>query len=185
MSALLSGLTTVNVISCDASLLPRSGVQIILFSATFPDHVRNFASKFAPNANKIELQREELSVEGIRQFYMDCKDEEHKYDILVSLYQLLTIGQSIIFCQVSKMCSVACSCSANPSPLLFLSTAIQQIGFQNGCLLKVTRWHHCTVPRTPQNVTLSSTTSVKDTKKSLLRPTSSRVASTSCRSTWW
>ncbi|KAG1887074.1 P-loop containing nucleoside triphosphate hydrolase protein [Suillus subluteus] len=81
------------------NLIPRTGVQIILFSATFPNHVRNFASKFAPNANKIELQREELSVEGIRQFYMDCRNEEHKYDILVSLYQLLTIGQSIIFCQ--------------------------------------------------------------------------------------
>jgi ATP-dependent RNA helicase DDX19/DBP5 len=59
-----------------------------------------FASKFAPSANKIELQKEELSVDGIRQFYMDCRDEEHKYDILVSLYSLLTIGQSIIFCQV-------------------------------------------------------------------------------------
>jgi ATP-dependent RNA helicase DDX19/DBP5 len=31
---------------------------------------------------------------------MDCRNEEHKYDILVSLYSLLTIGQSIIFCQV-------------------------------------------------------------------------------------
>ena len=83
-------------------MLPRNHpVQIILFSATFPDQVRSFASKFAPNANKIELQKEELSVEGIRQFYMDCKNEEHKYDILVSLYSLLTIGQSIIFCQVS------------------------------------------------------------------------------------
>jgi hypothetical protein len=85
------------------SLLPRKGIQIILFSATFPDHVRTFASKFAPNANKIELQKEELSVDNIRQFYMDCKNEEHKYDILVSLYQLLTIGQSIIFCQVSDL----------------------------------------------------------------------------------
>lgn len=90
-----------------ASLLPRTPPpQIILFSATFPDHVRNFASKFAPNANKIELQKEELSVEGIRQFYMDCRNEEHKYDILVSLYQLLTIGQSIIFCQVSDLCFI-------------------------------------------------------------------------------
>lgn len=90
-------------------MLPRSHpVQIVLFSATFPDHVRAFADKFAPKANKIELQKEELSVEGIRQFYMDCKNENHKYDILVSLYQLLTIGQSIIFCQVScpdLMCS--------------------------------------------------------------------------------
>ncbi|KAI3607390.1 atp-dependent rna helicase dbp5 [Moniliophthora roreri] len=83
------------------NMLPRGNTapQIILFSATFPDHVRSFASKFAPNANKIELQKNELSVDSIRQFYMDCKNEEHKYDILVTLYTLLTIGQSIIFCQ--------------------------------------------------------------------------------------
>jgi len=81
-------------------MLPRSGeTQIILFSATFPDHVRNFASKFAPNANKIELKRNELAVDSIRQFYMDCKSEEHKYQVLVSLYHLLTVGQSITFCQ--------------------------------------------------------------------------------------
>ena len=29
---------------------------------------------------------------------MDCKTEEHKYEVLVELYNLLTIGQSIIFC---------------------------------------------------------------------------------------
>ena len=82
-------------------MLPRDHpVQILLFSATFPDHVRSFASKFAPASNKIELQKEDLNVSGIRQFYMDCKNEEHKYDILVRLYALLTIGQSIIFCQV-------------------------------------------------------------------------------------
>jgi ATP-dependent RNA helicase DDX19/DBP5 len=82
-------------------MLPRSHpVQILLFSATFPDHVRNFASKFAPNANKIELQRNELSVDSIKQFYLDCKNEEAKYDILVQLYNVLVVGQSIIFCQV-------------------------------------------------------------------------------------
>lgn len=83
------------------SMLPRSHpVQIVLFSATFPENVHAFANKFAPNANKIELQRNELSVDNIRQFYMDCRDTEHKYEVLVSLYSLLTIGQSIIFCQV-------------------------------------------------------------------------------------
>jgi ATP-dependent RNA helicase DDX19/DBP5 len=87
------------------SMIPRTVImQIILFSATFPDHVRRFASKFAPDANKIELRKNELSVSNIRQFYMDCRDEDHKYDILVSLYSLLTIGQSIIFCKVSFPC---------------------------------------------------------------------------------
>lgn len=85
------------------SLLKESPTQIVLFSATFPDRVRNFASKFAPNANKIELKKEELSVEGIKQFYMDCTNEEAKYEILVQIYNLLTVGQSIIFTKVSSL----------------------------------------------------------------------------------
>ncbi|PWN49299.1 ATP-dependent RNA helicase DBP5, partial [Violaceomyces palustris] len=72
--------------------------QLVLFSATFPDHVHEFALRLAPGANEIRLKQEELSVEAIKQFYMDCKNEDHKYEVLVELYNLLTIGQSIIFC---------------------------------------------------------------------------------------
>ncbi|KAG7553568.1 hypothetical protein FFLO_03000 [Filobasidium floriforme] len=72
--------------------------QTLLFSATFPDRVDAFAKRFAPDANEIRLKPEELSVEGIKQFYMDCESEEVKYDVLLELYNLLTIGQSIIFC---------------------------------------------------------------------------------------
>ncbi|KAK4054886.1 RNA helicase required for poly(A+) mRNA export [Microbotryomycetes sp. JL201] len=80
--------------------------QIILFSATFADAVRKFAVSFAPNANEIRLKQEELTVDAIKQFFMGkspslfreyCEDEEHKYEVLVELYNLLTIGQSIIF----------------------------------------------------------------------------------------
>lgn len=75
--------------------------QIVLFSATFPENVRKFAPRFAPDANEISLRREELSVDSIKQFYMDCKSEEHKYEVLCNLYDLLTVSQSIIFCRVS------------------------------------------------------------------------------------
>ena len=92
------------------SMLRESSPQIILFSATFPDRVKTFASKFAANANKIELKKEELSLEGIKQFYMDCKDEEAKYDILVQIYSLLTVGQSIIFTKVRLQIVVIALC---------------------------------------------------------------------------
>lgn len=81
------------------SMLPRT-VQIVLFSATFPAHVYRYAGKFAPNANEITLQHEELTVEGIKQLYMDCDNEEQKYQNLVQLYGLLTVGSSIIFVRV-------------------------------------------------------------------------------------
>ena len=74
--------------------------QKLLFSATFPAHVQVFAKKFAPNANEIMLRTEELSVEGIKQFYMDCPNEEAKFQVLVDCYNLMTVGQSIIFVQV-------------------------------------------------------------------------------------
>lgn len=71
--------------------------QILLFSATFPDKVMQYAQQFCPNAAEIKLKREELTVGGIKQMYMDCPSDEGKYDILAHLYGLMTIGASIIF----------------------------------------------------------------------------------------
>ncbi|KAL0639277.1 RNA helicase required for poly(A+) mRNA export [Maublancomyces gigas] len=71
--------------------------QIVLFSATFPEQVVQYANTFAPEANQITLKHEELTVDGIKQLYMDCESEEDKYRILVELYHILTIGSSIIF----------------------------------------------------------------------------------------
>ncbi|KAI4203691.1 MAG: hypothetical protein LQ350_001692 [Teloschistes chrysophthalmus] len=77
-------------------LLPPK-IQVVLFSATFPDYVVQYADMFAPQANQITLKHEELTVEGIKQLYLDCPTPQHKYDSLVRLYGLMTIGSSIIF----------------------------------------------------------------------------------------
>jgi ATP-dependent RNA helicase DDX19/DBP5 len=80
-------------------MMPRTA-KIVLFSATYPDMVRRFAERFAPNANSFSLKREDLSVSTIQQFYMDCKNEEHKFHVLDDIYSLLTVSQSIIFVEV-------------------------------------------------------------------------------------
>ncbi|KAF4626627.1 hypothetical protein G7Y89_g11528 [Cudoniella acicularis] len=71
--------------------------QILLFSATFPEEVMRYAKQFSPSANSIELKRDELTVRGISQMYMDCPSDDGKYEILANLYGLMTIGSSIIF----------------------------------------------------------------------------------------
>lgn len=76
--------------------MPKSA-QIVLFSATFPEQVLDFASTFAPNANKITLQVEQLTVKGIKQMYLDCNNDEEKYRALLKFYSLMTISSSIIF----------------------------------------------------------------------------------------
>ncbi|OAA80275.1 DEAD-like helicase [Akanthomyces lecanii RCEF 1005] len=77
-------------------MLPET-IQTLLFSATFPDKVNNYAGKFAPNAHSLKLQRSELTVKGISQMFIDCPDDNTKYDVLCKLYGLMTIGQSVIF----------------------------------------------------------------------------------------
>lgn len=95
-------------------MLPPN-TQTLLFSATFPDKVVAFSQKFAPNANQIRLKQEELSVEGIKQFFMDCADNEAKYDVLLEIYNLLTVGQSIIFCRVCLV-SIPTKCVTDHLP---------------------------------------------------------------------
>jgi ATP-dependent RNA helicase DDX19/DBP5 len=59
----------------------------------------HYAKIFAPNANAITLRHEELTVEGIKQFFFDCDTEESKYETLVKFYGMLTVNSSIIFCK--------------------------------------------------------------------------------------
>ncbi|KAF1823445.1 P-loop containing nucleoside triphosphate hydrolase protein [Dissoconium aciculare CBS 342.82] len=76
-------------------LLPNT--QIVLFSATFPPQVLEFANIFAPKANSITLEVDKLTVKGIKQMYLDCQNDEEKYSALVKFYGLMTIASSIIF----------------------------------------------------------------------------------------
>ena len=76
--------------------LPKN-VQVVLFSATFPQQVLTFADQFSPNANQITLEVEKLTVKGIKQMYLDCNSDEEKYQSLLKFYGLMTIGSSIIF----------------------------------------------------------------------------------------
>jgi superfamily II DNA/RNA helicase len=84
------------------SMLRAKDLQVVLFSATFPTEVVRFAGRFAPNANEMTLKHEDLTVEGIKQIYLDCNGEENKFEVLVKFYGLLTIGSSIIFVKVSS-----------------------------------------------------------------------------------
>ncbi|KAF8818040.1 DEAD/DEAH box helicase [Cardiosporidium cionae] len=80
----------------------RSSPQILLFSATFPDEVKAFATSMVPNANKITVEKENLSLKSVSQFYMMYTDEDNKFQLLSDLYGSMTIGQSVIFVKSRK-----------------------------------------------------------------------------------
>lgn len=82
--------------------LPKDKCQLVLFSATFPDDVRQYAERFVPNANSLELKHEELNVDEITQLYIDCANEDEKFKYLCEFYGLMTIASSIIFVQTKE-----------------------------------------------------------------------------------
>ncbi|CAD2221234.1 translation initiation factor 4A [Angomonas deanei] len=75
--------------------LPRD-VQVALFSATMPEDVLDLTKKLMRDPTRILVKRESLTLEGIKQFYVDV-EEEHKIDTLMDLYETVSIAQSVIF----------------------------------------------------------------------------------------
>jgi len=82
-------------------LLPPE-VQVCLFSATLPNEILALTTKFMRDPVRILVKKDELTLEGIRQFYVAVEREDWKFDILCDLYETLTISQAIIYCNTRR-----------------------------------------------------------------------------------
>lgn len=77
--------------------------RIGLFSATMPPEVMEVAEKFLQNPVRILIPPESVTLEGIRQFYVNAgEDDKYKFDTLLDIYQHLVISQLIIFVNTKK-----------------------------------------------------------------------------------
>jgi translation initiation factor 4A len=79
-----------------------SHVQVGLFSATMPPEALEITQKFMNNPVRILVKRDELTLEGIKQFYISVEREEWKLDTLCDLYDTLNITQAVIFCNTRR-----------------------------------------------------------------------------------
>jgi len=77
-------------------------IQVCLFSATMAPDILDLTSKFMRDAVRILVKKDELTLEGIRQFYVAIEKEEWKLDTLCDLYETLTITQAIIYCNTRR-----------------------------------------------------------------------------------
>jgi len=81
--------------------LPET-VQVCLFSATMPLEVLEVTDRFMREPVRILVKKDELTLEGIKQFYIAVEHEEWKLDTLCDLYETLTITQAIIYCNTRR-----------------------------------------------------------------------------------
>lgn len=75
---------------------------MILLSATMPGEVLDVTKRFMRDPIKILVKKEELTLEGIKQFYVMIDREEWKFETLCDLYETLTITQAVIFCNTRR-----------------------------------------------------------------------------------
>jgi translation initiation factor 4A len=80
-------------------------VQVCLFSATMPNEILEITERFMRDPVQILVQKDELTLEGIKQYFIAVQKEEWKLDTLCDLYETLTITQAIIFCNTRRKCN--------------------------------------------------------------------------------
>lgn len=77
-------------------------VQCAIFSATMPLDVLEVTSKFMRDPVRILVKKAELTLDGIRQFFVGTQEESWKFETLCELYETLTITQAIIYCNTRR-----------------------------------------------------------------------------------
>ncbi|EKE42932.1 hypothetical protein ENUP19_0242G0012 [Entamoeba nuttalli] len=76
--------------------------QIVLCSATLTPDVIEIGTKIMNKPIEILIKRDEVTVEEIKQYFIEMEGEEQKFDTLCEIYDSMTITQSVIFCNMRK-----------------------------------------------------------------------------------
>ena len=83
----------------------NNDIQVALFSATLPNNIYPIINKIMRNPIKISVKAEQLTLEGITQFYVAVDDDRQKYATLKHIYKYVSVSQCIIYCNSIKRVS--------------------------------------------------------------------------------
>lgn len=75
----------------------NENVQTAIFSATIPREVISITSQFMNNPLHLTIKAQDLTLEGIKQYFIAAKDDQNKYEQLRELFNRIDNTQSIIF----------------------------------------------------------------------------------------
>ena len=76
--------------------------QICLFSATMPDPIVKMTTNIMTNPVKILVKKEQVTLEGIKQYILNCTSDSSKYIALTEIYSNINSNQSVIFANTKE-----------------------------------------------------------------------------------
>jgi len=74
-----------------------ASTRLALFSATMPVNVLEVAEHYLSNPVRILLPADEVTLDGIKQYYVGLEREEWKLPVLLDLYQQIAVNQALIY----------------------------------------------------------------------------------------
>lgn len=72
-------------------------IQIGLFSATMPPEILQITDQFMKDPVKILVKNQQLTLDGIKQFYISLQEDSQKFGTLIQLYKNMKIEQCMVF----------------------------------------------------------------------------------------
>ena len=77
--------------------LPNT-VQVALFSATLPNEIHKLTNRFMRKPEEILVKNEQLTLEGIQQYFVNLNDDNDKFETLKDIFSNISVSQCIIYC---------------------------------------------------------------------------------------
>lgn len=74
-----------------------ASTRLALFSATMPTNVLEIAENYLSNPVRILLPPDEVTLDGIKQYFVGLEREEWKLPVLLDLYQQIAVNQALIY----------------------------------------------------------------------------------------
>ena len=82
--------------------------QTVLFSATMPQAILDITSQYQkPDAKYIQIQKKELTIPLVKQYYYEVK-RENKEEVAARLLDYYNPRQTLVFCNTKKMVDELC-----------------------------------------------------------------------------
>ena len=98
-----------------------------MFSATIPTGMSSITEKFLRNPVIISVKAEQLTLEGIKQYYVAVTDDACKYSAIKEFYKYLSVSQSIIYCNsVPRVCQLFESMREDGFPVCCLHGSMEK-----------------------------------------------------------
>jgi translation initiation factor 4A len=73
-------------------------VQVGLFSATLPNELESLIQQILRDPVKILVKQEQITLEGIKQFYVALECDEYKYETIKDIFSIISMSQAIVYC---------------------------------------------------------------------------------------